>query len=237
MTATYTRQRGETITIALTDTGATSPAAPLVTAYARPMAQNGRMIDPAATPIRLLPQYRAADANYGVGWTISLDAGACAALSTLRYGLDLKITDGLGTAIITDMAILSIVEPASGLPAIAAATVVYPDPTGITAAFSGIRTIAWIPDAPLTAVNPAAIVGPPGASGTGGGGGLGTPAILTVATGGSQVFAFAGTRAIVFLNGMLVPPAQIGIAAGNLTLTASAYVNPANGDFVVAYPY
>jgi hypothetical protein len=234
-TTTYVRQRGETITIALTDTGATSPAAPLVTAYARAMA-NERVVDPAATPIRLLPQYRAADANYGVGWTISLDAGACAALSALRYGLDVKITDGQGAAIITELAVLKIVEPASALPTIAPATITYPDPTGITAPFSGIRTIAWIPDAPASTPNPAAIVGPPGPAGSGtGGGGLGTPVTFTVTTGGPQAFAFTGTRAIVFLNGLLQPPTSISIAGGNLTLSALA--GAANGDVIVAYSF
>lgn len=233
MTATYTRQRGETITIALTDTGATSPAAPLVTAYARPMAQNGRMIDPAATPIRLLPQYRAADSNYGVGWTISLDAGACAALSTLRYGLDLKITDGQGAAIITELAILSIVEPASGLPAIAAATVVYPDPTGITAPFSGVRTIAWIPDAPLTAVNPAAIVGPPGAAGSGGGG---SPlSVAATATGAQSVPVMSITRALLAINGVIQRPQDFSITAGNAVLPADLLVT--SGDILTFTPY
>ena len=126
-------------------------------------------------------------------------------------------------------------EPASGLPAIAAATVVYPDPTGITAAFSGVRTIAWIPDAPLTAVNPAAIVGPPGAAGTGGGGGLGTPGVFTVTTGGAQSIAFTGTRALVFLGATFLPPSMFSIAGGFLTLPSGDLAT--SGDVIVAYPY
>lgn len=231
-TTTYVRQRGETITIALTDTGATSPAAPLVTAYARAMA-NDRVVDPSATPIRLLPQYRAADANYGVGWTISLDAGACAAMQALRYGIDLRIIDGQGAATNCDLAILKIVEPASALPLIAPATITYPDPTGIIVPFSGVRTIAWIPDAPLSAVNPAAIVGPPGPAGTGGGG----APVSTVAasTGAQSVFVAPITRALLAINGVIQRPQDFTIAGGNAALPADLLVT--TGDILTFIPY
>ncbi len=233
MTTTYTRHRGQTITISLTDTGATSPAAPLVTAYARPMAANGRIVDPAAIPIRLLPQYRAADSNFGAGWTISLDAGTCAALSSIRYGLDLRITDGQGAVIITELAILSIVEPASTLPTIVPATVTYPDPTGLIVPFSGIRTIAWIPDAPLTLANPAAIVGPPGAAGTGGGG---LPlSVAATATGPQSVPVTSITRALLAINGVIQRPQDFSITAGNAVLPADLLVT--TGDVLTFIPY
>ncbi len=231
---TYNRQRGETITIALLDDGASSAAAPLVTAYARLWANGTQHIDPTATAVRFFPQYRAAAGAIGQGWTLSLDAGACAAMAARSYGLDLKIVDGQGAAFVIDPALLVISEPSTVLPTIAPATITYPDPTGVIVPFVGLRKIGWIADAPLNALSIAAIVGPPGAGSSGSA--IGTPVLFTVVTGGQQIFAFTGTRAIAFLNSNLIPPANISFSGGNIIIAASTYFNPANGDVIVAYP-
>ncbi len=110
----FTRYRGETITIAVADTGAQPGGEAL-------MASSLRAILPGrAAPMPNSPDaagmaitYRAANGRFPSGWLLTLNAADCAALPAGNYLIDLKITDGSGVVTITTPAVVMLAEPAS----------------------------------------------------------------------------------------------------------------------------
>jgi len=114
-TTVYTRQRGETIIISVADTGAVSGGESLVSAHIRQI--NGSLSTPVnpSQPVAasFVVTFKAADANFPIGWLLTLDATSCLALSAGNYKLDLKISDGLGGFIVTDPSYVVIQEPAT----------------------------------------------------------------------------------------------------------------------------
>lgn len=110
----FTRYRGETIVIAVADSGAQPGGQLLVASSLRPIPA-GRAA-PSATArdaASMAIAYRAANGNFPVGWLLTLDAADCAALPPGNYLIDLKITDGSGTVTITNPAVVMLAEPAT----------------------------------------------------------------------------------------------------------------------------
>lgn len=110
----FARYRGETITIAVADTGALPGEEALVSSSLRAIPQ-GRAAPLPGTPAaaRLAVAYRPANASFPIGWLLTLDAADCAALHPGTYLIDLRITDSTGAVTITDPAIVMLAEPAT----------------------------------------------------------------------------------------------------------------------------
>lgn len=113
-TTLYARCRGETITIAVADTGAQAGGEAMI-------ASGLRLILPGRTgPVPTAPDaatmaiaFRPANADFPVGWLLTLDAADCATLSSGRYLIDLRIVDDTGAVTITSPAVVMLAEPAT----------------------------------------------------------------------------------------------------------------------------
>ena len=110
----FTRYRGETITIAVADTGAEPGGATLVASSMRPIAPGRAWPFPSAPDAASMAiAYRAANGSFPAGWLLTLDAAACSALPAGNYLIDLRITDSSGAVTITSPAIVMLAEPAT----------------------------------------------------------------------------------------------------------------------------
>ncbi len=110
----YTRYRGETITIAVADSGAQPGGEAQIASRLRAI-RSGRAAPMPGTPdaAGMAIAYRPANGSFPVGWLLTLDAADCAALPAGNYLIDLRITDGAGTVTITDPAVVMLAEPAT----------------------------------------------------------------------------------------------------------------------------
>jgi hypothetical protein len=110
----FTRYRGETIMIAVADTGAQPGGEALIASSMRPIPA-GRAAPMAAAPdaASMVIAYRPANADFPAGWLLTLAAADCAALPAGNYLIDLRITDGLGTVTITAPAVVMLAEAAT----------------------------------------------------------------------------------------------------------------------------
>lgn len=117
----YTRQRGETIVIAVTDSGAEPGDESTVTAGIKRVVTD---IYPAQPMPNTDPQktftitFRPATGNddpvqVGKGWDFELSAAECATLTPGLYQFDFSITAAPGERFISDPAYITILEPAS----------------------------------------------------------------------------------------------------------------------------
>ncbi|MDE2302424.1 MAG: hypothetical protein KGK11_07665 [Sphingomonadales bacterium] len=110
----YARVRGETIAIALTDSGAVPGGEALLASALRPIPP-GHVAPlanvPDAAPMTIA--YRAAGAGLPAGWLLTLDAATSATLPAGRYLIDLRVTDASGTVTITSPALVLLSEPAT----------------------------------------------------------------------------------------------------------------------------
>jgi hypothetical protein len=110
----FTRYRGETITIALADTGAQPGGEALIASSMRPIT-SGRVAPMPTAPdaASMAIAYRAANGSFPVGWLLTLDAVSCATLPAGDYLIDLRINDGTGAVTITSPALVMLAEPAT----------------------------------------------------------------------------------------------------------------------------
>jgi hypothetical protein len=110
----FARYRGETITIAVADTGAVPGGEALIASSLRAI-PSGRNAPTPGSPdaASMVITYRPANASFPVGWLLTLDAADCGALAAGKYLLDLKITDGSGAVTITSPAMVMLAEPAT----------------------------------------------------------------------------------------------------------------------------
>lgn len=100
----YTFQRGETVGVSLALVSGAFGDVTAITAAMKPLAAGRSTVD-AATPA--IPLSVAADGEEG--WTLKLDAAACAALSPGSYAVDARLVVGSGV-IITEPVAIRIVE-------------------------------------------------------------------------------------------------------------------------------
>jgi hypothetical protein len=110
----FVRYRGETITIAVADSGAQPGGEALVASSLRAIPK-GRVAPMPGSPdaASMAIAYRAANASFPAGWLLTLAAGDCAALAAGTYLIDLKITDASGAITITTPAAVLLAEPAT----------------------------------------------------------------------------------------------------------------------------
>jgi hypothetical protein len=110
----YTRYRGETIVIAVADTGAQPGGEALIASSLRPIAPGrGSPLPSVPDAASLAIAYRVATSAFPAGWLLTLDAAECAALPAGNYLIDLRITDAIGAVTITNPAIVMLAEPAT----------------------------------------------------------------------------------------------------------------------------
>lgn len=110
----FTRYRGETITIAVADTGAHPGGEALIASSLRPIASGrSRPISAAPDAATMTVAYRVANGGFPSGWLLTLDAADSAALPAGNYLIDLRIADSTGAVTITDPAIVMLAEPAT----------------------------------------------------------------------------------------------------------------------------
>ena len=110
----FTRYRGETITIAVADTGALPGGAGQIASSLRAL-RPGRTAPLPGVPdsAGMAVSWRAANDAFPVGWLLTLAAADCPALPAGNYLIDLRITDGSGTVTITRPAVVMLAEPAT----------------------------------------------------------------------------------------------------------------------------
>ena len=101
---TYMFHRGETLSVALDCVSGDAAGVSAVTAAMKPLAAGRTAPDPAALAVPLTVTARAG------GWTATLAAPACAALTPGSYALGARLTVA-GGVVITDAVTLRIVEP------------------------------------------------------------------------------------------------------------------------------
>ena len=110
----YTRYRGETITIAVADSGAQPGGEAVIASSLRPIVPGHSAPLPTAPDAASMAiAYRDANARFPVGWLLTLDASDCAALPSGNYLLDLRITDNTGAVTIINPAVVMLAEPAT----------------------------------------------------------------------------------------------------------------------------
>lgn len=110
----YTRQRGETILIAIADDGAVAGDETTLSANLRALLP-GKSALARDQAIAATAQifFRPADAIFPVGWTLMIDAATCLGLAVGRYLIDLKIPLGGGAYKTISSARIVITEPAT----------------------------------------------------------------------------------------------------------------------------
>lgn len=116
MTVRYIRQRGETIVIAVTDTGAEPGGEATVTAGIKPIVPGSYPAQPSpnsSEKIAFSAYFRPAVAELGAGWDFELPAAQSVNLAPGLYQFDFAISPAEGERFISDPAFVSIMEPAS----------------------------------------------------------------------------------------------------------------------------
>ena len=110
----YTRYRGETLTIAVADTGAQPGGEASIASALRPIPP-GRGAPLPGTPdaASMAISFRSANTDFPVGWLLTLAAADCALLPSGDYLIDLRITDTSGAVTITAPAVVLLAEPAT----------------------------------------------------------------------------------------------------------------------------
>lgn len=101
---TYVFQRGETVAVALEIVSGTFADVTAISAAMKPLAAGRSSVDAAVAAV---PLSIAADGT--AGWTLTLDAAICAALSPGSYAADARLVVGSGV-VITDPVAIRIVE-------------------------------------------------------------------------------------------------------------------------------
>ena len=110
----FTRYRGETIVIAVADSGAQPGGQALVASGLRAIpAGRTAPLPTTRDAASMAIAYRPADAEFPAGWLLTLSAADSAALPSGNYLIDLKITDGLGAVTLTTPAVVMLAEPAT----------------------------------------------------------------------------------------------------------------------------
>lgn len=112
--ATYTYQRGETISVALDLlSGGVTGDVSAISAKLRKLDRGRRTIDPTApVAATFVPSVRAAVGDIPAGWTLTIDATTSADLAAGTYVADARLTVAGGT-ITTDHITIVITEPAT----------------------------------------------------------------------------------------------------------------------------
>ena len=101
---TYTFQRGETLSLALDILTGDAASVTAITAALKPLAAGRTGVDASAPATAL-----SVAANGTSGWTLTLSAAACAALTPGSYVADARLVSASGV-VITDPVAVRIVE-------------------------------------------------------------------------------------------------------------------------------
>lgn len=110
----YERQRGETIVIAVYDTGAEPGDEPKVTAALKPVHPGTSEPAPLSVVARTFTtNFRPADGSYGKGWDFELPAAQTADLLPGTYQFDICVELSPGDPVISPAHYVKLKEPAS----------------------------------------------------------------------------------------------------------------------------